>query len=563
MMRKKIALVSVVVAIIGLTIDIIMARGVGGGLYINLMGVNIPDIIFRFSGLNYINVFFNMLLLTGGLLLLKNGKEKRLIRYVFSLILFSKVLWLLIIFIALIIEIFKGFDSQYIWFILLAVVAYFAWGALAYFILRYFQKEVPLEVVVKNDFDSLVEASKWKRVVNRLADFTIMVLLLFPYLKELVFSGFMRSFAREPGGEVVAQIILMLFIAFLQVLYYFIFELVFQATPGKMLTGTRVVTSDGGKPSVKQLFIRSTTRLVPFEAFSVFGNLWHDSWSDTYVVNEKREGASGAAYFLIFPIYAVLGGGIYAGLEAYRTMQYKKRNMEIFEHNKEELLSGLDKLTDKYFITLSEGFIEEQSFLKVEKIDGDSITFTYIDANDSFNNYSTDQCEVERFYSAKKDSLPQFTISKKQLKAAIDTEYKEDDIYSNNKGKLILNNGRNYVVSDISEWFGAALKLDAIDIYEREEGQNLSISVYNIGYPAVIEKVTDNTDSGINLEENYPIELSTSGSYGNLSFISGAGEDIEKVDLNVFVKDSANSIRIYNLKSDDPENEAGVLKRIK
>jgi uncharacterized RDD family membrane protein YckC len=61
-------------------------------------------------------------------------------------------------------------------------------------------------------------------------------------------------------------------------------------TPGKWITGTRVVTSDGGMITLKMAFIRSLCRLVPFEPFSALKNPsypWHDRWTRTLVIVEK------------------------------------------------------------------------------------------------------------------------------------------------------------------------------------------------------------------------------------------------------------------------------------
>ncbi len=75
-------------------------------------------------------------------------------------------------------------------------------------------------------------------------------------------------------------------------LYYIGFEGLLGRTPGKMLLGTRVVQTEGGRPSMLQIVGRSFARLVPFEAFSALGGgrMWHDSWSGTRVVTTRGPG---------------------------------------------------------------------------------------------------------------------------------------------------------------------------------------------------------------------------------------------------------------------------------
>jgi uncharacterized RDD family membrane protein YckC len=73
--------------------------------------------------------------------------------------------------------------------------------------------------------------------------------------------------------------------------YYIYFETLFSITPGKWITGTRVVTTAGTKPSFGVIFKRTLCRMVPFEAFSFLGESsqgWHDRWSGTLVVDIRN-----------------------------------------------------------------------------------------------------------------------------------------------------------------------------------------------------------------------------------------------------------------------------------
>jgi uncharacterized RDD family membrane protein YckC len=79
------------------------------------------------------------------------------------------------------------------------------------------------------------------------------------------------------------------------VLLYFTIETIFKGkTLGKMITGTRAVDVDGSAITSKQAFIRSISRLVPFEGFTGLKGdaptMWHDSWANTVVIDEKLSG---------------------------------------------------------------------------------------------------------------------------------------------------------------------------------------------------------------------------------------------------------------------------------
>jgi uncharacterized RDD family membrane protein YckC len=75
--------------------------------------------------------------------------------------------------------------------------------------------------------------------------------------------------------------------------YYIIMEATIGRTIGKMVTGTRVVRGDGrSAPTLWQIVGRTSARLVPFEALTfLFGEPsgWHDDWSQTMVIDERRK----------------------------------------------------------------------------------------------------------------------------------------------------------------------------------------------------------------------------------------------------------------------------------
>lgn len=72
------------------------------------------------------------------------------------------------------------------------------------------------------------------------------------------------------------------------ILYYTLTEGLTGRTLGKLITGTKVVTEEGLRPSFGKAFGRSLCRLIPFEVFSFLGGRgWHDSFTDTYVIKVR------------------------------------------------------------------------------------------------------------------------------------------------------------------------------------------------------------------------------------------------------------------------------------
>lgn len=72
--------------------------------------------------------------------------------------------------------------------------------------------------------------------------------------------------------------------------YYIPQEAAFGFTVGKLITGTRMVDEDGEKSNLIQVILRTLSRFIPFEPFSVLfieaPRGWHDSLSGTYVVRK-------------------------------------------------------------------------------------------------------------------------------------------------------------------------------------------------------------------------------------------------------------------------------------
>ncbi len=73
-------------------------------------------------------------------------------------------------------------------------------------------------------------------------------------------------------------------------IYYLVFESIWQRTPGKWVTGTKVVMWDGSKPDFPHVLGRSFARLIPLDWVSFLFNShpigWHDYVSGTMVVSK-------------------------------------------------------------------------------------------------------------------------------------------------------------------------------------------------------------------------------------------------------------------------------------
>ena len=93
----------------------------------------------------------------------------------------------------------------------------------------------------------------------------------------------------RPEDEQVLNVLGYLIGLVVALAYYIFSEVVFQRTLAKLLTGTKVVTAEGGKPTWGQIVGRSFARFIPFEPFSFLFTSppvgWHDSLSGTRVID--------------------------------------------------------------------------------------------------------------------------------------------------------------------------------------------------------------------------------------------------------------------------------------
>ena len=136
-------------------------------------------------------------------------------------------------------------------------------------------------------------ATQGQRFLNFLIDnivmrFTITYITAYAigFILAYLFPEFMRDFI-DNKNTMRTLLITYLVGIFNYLIYYALLEKLLKGkTIGKFITGTRAIRTDGEELTFKDALLRSLCRLVPFEAFSGFGLLWHDSWTNTMVVKK-------------------------------------------------------------------------------------------------------------------------------------------------------------------------------------------------------------------------------------------------------------------------------------
>jgi uncharacterized RDD family membrane protein YckC len=138
-------------------------------------------------------------------------------------------------------------------------------------------------------------ASTGQRFLNFLVDNLLMrfalswaTTYLVSYILVHLFFDFYVRMVAEQGFRF--YFVVYLIAIFNYVIYYTFCEKVFNGyTLGKLITGTRAIQEDGSDLTIGKAFLRSFSRMVPFEAFSGFsGHPWHDTWTHTMVVKARK-----------------------------------------------------------------------------------------------------------------------------------------------------------------------------------------------------------------------------------------------------------------------------------
>ncbi len=132
-----------------------------------------------------------------------------------------------------------------------------------------------------NEFETiLTPASKGKRFVNGLIDYILIGFVLGILIQ--IFNGLSIALY---GNFLVRYLIQSIFI----VVFCSLEEIALKGkTIGKLITGTRAVNEDGTPMTAQTVLIRSLCRVVPFDGLSFIGNGWHDRWSHTIVIDERK-----------------------------------------------------------------------------------------------------------------------------------------------------------------------------------------------------------------------------------------------------------------------------------
>lgn len=141
----------------------------------------------------------------------------------------------------------------------------------------------------KTEITHNILADRGKRFTNNLIDSIICFALTFAigFLGNWLYNTYGFNGLAIGNIETSAVKFNMLHMV-LSVIFYGLFETLTFRTPGKYITGTKVVMFSGEMPTQTAIFWRTLCRLIPLEAISFLAQYpvgWHDGFSRTLVVD--------------------------------------------------------------------------------------------------------------------------------------------------------------------------------------------------------------------------------------------------------------------------------------
>lgn len=501
--------------------------------------------------LNYLNLACYLLLFAGAIFYkISKGRETRLIRFILSITFMCNVLFVpssigsLIFYWEYMGE--AGFSFWIFWFFNL--VKYGALAYISYDVLTTLahSKTIATEAQVENFTGNSVDGPQPASLSKR---FTHLVLDLFICI--FIFSQFLRFFGslfflQEVESLAGERIALYIFVIIARALYYPFYEIIFNATPAKLLTESRVVTSGGQKPAPSTIIARTVARFIPFEPFSFFGEgRWHDSVTNTRVVNEVRTGVSGKRYLLVIPSFMLLALLSYIGHELYddyKSYVYQKKS---YEEKIAGIRNGLKNLTTADLIKIediNDPYSSDEIFLKVEETEADYITAALFMRKET---YSKSLLEIEDLYYQYKESgnLVVIPINRADLDQAYTSDYDQYDDGKKNGTKLLLDD-RKFEIVSIDRLFGPSIHDRGTGSYSGDG--SISMDLCNYGWPARITAL-QTLEGNIAWSDELPKEAPTVRDMGYPTFtLHGTGYNKgEKYKFKMTVMDSLDHTQTY------------------
>ncbi|KAF2509906.1 RDD family protein [Flavobacterium foetidum] len=564
-MYKKITFFSLFLSFVGLFFGLITSFGSVISLILGPFNVNFSAGIdlFRVNAQSW-GVFTSIILLIGTLAFyFTKEKETRILRFMFSVFFIQYSIFAVVNLYYFFVYTFTSGDFK--------AYLFFFWSfSVRLFILFFFYKSmVYLNKLKTLDYEtfeytesteiSYFEANNWVRLFHLIFDSLIYFLIAYQLLYFLARAPHFQPWFQQIEGRYSIRTIIFVLSLIFRTLFYFSFEGLFSGSPAKFFTETRVVDYEGDKLENDAILKRSLLRSVPFNATSfLFNGNWHDHYSGTRVYNEKRTGIAGGWYFMLIPLFfASVFGLRYVDQMRESRMMYEFQEKR-FNEEQQKINDGLEGLDQNSVLELSHtDYTSNTMFLKVENIANTTIEFSLLELELAtfYKNHA-----IEKAYEASKDSLQRIKISRSDLKKMVLQSLQQDPAYHDDDKEEFRGLDDNpkierRFIKKVYEIYSPDVSVLSVS----KDSESLHLQLQNEGSRAeVIAVETLQGEIGWKKHNTFPQPFSEAG----FAVLQGDGNNFEKYELKVTVKDSLNKKFVYKISSTDDPNTV-YLKLLK
>ncbi|GGF15079.1 RDD family protein [Flavobacterium limi] len=591
-MKKAIAIISVILSFLGLMSVFLYSFEYRELIpFFSVLPFSKSELLREyFHDFGIVDLFFYVIFIVGIIVyLVSKYKETRLLRFIYSVILISKFvfvpIWIYNFYLsAKLRTLHPELDTNFSWiYSILYYIFHILIIVISFRIIKYLnsQRELDFSEKVYGEHISKVYtvATKGQRFFNYLIDSFVWLIIyssIFSVVKNLVYmysqidsAAFNNtSIEHRFESDSSKDFIVFLYLLSFRFVYYLFFELVFKASPAKFLTETKVMDYEGKPTNFKGIFLRNFCRNIPLNPITfLFGYNLHDNWSATEVFQEKRIGVSGNKYLrCLFTIIGVLVV-LCLGQTFYSKHQKESYQRQVYEqkiiHNKlavSNLVIG-DIIIIHHYGSNDYG----QYILKVIKIIGDKIYFNKIDSNDY--NYPDDESIIRNKEKYFFNELDSFSVNKKDLsKAIISAEewLKIENHEVNNPdgfGFKLLKDNKNYFILNVIALGKPILKIEkGVSSELNYKVTELNLRISNLGISSKLIAVKSNQDDVSWTVDNtiIPVQIPVfRGNYSNDSVLNlkGKGDNIKNSDFTISVQDSLGKKYKYQILSNNGDSD--------
>jgi hypothetical protein len=503
-----------------------------------------------------LNQFFCILFLISGIIYYTSkGKESRLLRFLFSVILIDRLIRVLKLLMLIVFSFNSFIEKSNFIYILLSFIANLAWFYISFRVLKSFNQQKKIQIKTEDYGGDIVNyfivASNWQRIFHLVVDSFILLIVFYPLIETFIRIEFTVSLLKTLSLIIGERTTGILIFVFFKLIFYLFFEKLFQSSPAKFLTETRVVNNSEAPFTLKTTFLRTASRFVPFDIVSfIFAhNGWHDQWSDTSVIKEEQTGAKGWKYFLAIPVAIIL---IFL-------IQFSSNYVDFYLENRtvgNKLKEKIDNLTIDDFIefrNVKNG--NTVVYLKPERVNGTEITCSLITMDNNYE-YHAEQENIDAFYDRNKNVWPSITINKNELREGLPENFvraKYGSIENNGKGIILKNVYGQYVIKSIEPYMLPILKVENVSVFANSP---VIIRISNNGRKVKILKIET---PGHQINWYIRDSIIQKNIHGN-TIIGYRNESLDKITVKLKVQDTLGKAFTYNIIA---KQNAGDISKIK